>query len=360
MSGPGKQLFNLIHYANDSEFRWIICSPREKEPWDFRAEAEKIGIPFEPLKETIKYDPYLIWQACQLVKKNNIQVVESHGYKASTIAFFLKRLTGIPWVSMVHGWTSEDVKIKIYNKLDQWLLRFPDKIITVSDALRKKVISMGIAEDKAQTIHNVFDPDLYNISDLDVRQAYGIQENVPVIGVIGRLSSEKGQEVFIKAFKDVLKGLPEARALIIGEGPDGARLKHYANMLGLNSQLIFTGHRVDVLSFYKAIDLLVIPSLSEGLPNVLLEALFFEVPVIATRVGGIPEIISHNVDGVLMPAGEPGIMAKEVIMLIKDKEKMKEISRRGKAVLKKFSPQNRAEKFVNMYRALLAEKDNRG
>ncbi len=355
VSGPAKQLFQLIKYANGTDVRWLICDTDEKcNLWQFRDETKKRGISFITLKEYFRYDPSPVWQAYKIIKENNIHIIQSHGYKTNAIALVLKILTGLPWISVVHGWTAEDLKVKLYNKLDSYLLRYPDRIITVSDSYRDRLIAMGIPTSKVITIHNALDPEEHIASVQDVRKELGLSKDIFVIGVIGRLSTEKGQRVFLDAFREIKTSIPGVKTLIIGDGPDMTSLKKHSCSLGFNGSVKFLGHRDNILPFYKAIDLLVIPSFSEGLPNVLLEAMYFGKPVVATSVGGIPEVLTHNYSGILVNPGDSKAMAREVVRILSDKERTSSLVKKGKeVVLESFLPENRVRKILDIYKMLL-------
>ncbi|ODS33237.1 MAG: glycosyltransferase [Candidatus Scalindua rubra] len=357
VSGPAKQLFQLIKHANSSEFQWIISDTDEKcNSWEFKDEAIKRGISFITLRESMRYDPSPIWQTYKIIKENNIHMIQSHGYKTNVIALILKMLTGLPWISFVHGWTAEDAKIKLYNKIDGYLLRFPDMVITVSDSYRNRLIEMGIQPEKVVTIHNAIDPEEHITLNEDIRGQLDLSKDKFVIGVIGRLSPEKGQRIFLDAFKEIKTSIPGVKALIIGDGPDIKSLKNYSQSLGFDGTVKFLGHCADILPFYRAIDLLVIPSFSEGLPNVLLEAMYCGKPVVATSVGGIPEVVVNNHSGVLVRQGDSKALASGVIATLSDKGKKAYLAKNGKEVImKRFLPGSRVEKILSIYKTLLRQ-----
>ncbi len=355
VSGPAKQLFQLIKYANGSEFKWIVSdTDNGNDNWEYRDEAIKRGIQFIALKKTFRFDPSSVWQVYKIIKEQKIDIIQTHGYKPDTIAFILKMFTALPWLAFVHGWTAEDMKVRLYNKLDGYLLRFPDKIISVSDSYRNRLIAMGISSSKIVTIHNALDPKEHITPCQDVRRELGLSKDDFVIGVIGRLSREKGQRVFMDAFKEIKASASNVKALIIGDGPDMDSLKKLSFSSGFNGSVKFSGHQADILPFYKAIDLLVIPSFSEGLPNVLLEAMYFDIPVVATSVGGIPEVVVNNHSGKLVNPGDSKAMAREVISILQSKERIASLTKNGKSViLESFLPEGRVKKILSVYSTLL-------
>lgn len=355
VSGPAKQLFQFIKYASGSGFKWILSdTDNGYDNWEYREEAIKRGIQFVTLKETFRFDPSSIWQVYKIIREQKIDMIQSHGYKPDTIAFILKMFTGLPWLAFVHGWTAEDTKVRLYNKLDGYLLRYPDKIVSVSDSYRNRLIAMGIPAAKIVTIHNALDPKEHITPYQDVRKKLGFSKDNFVIGVIGRLSSEKGQRVFLDAFKEIIVSVPDVKVLIIGDGPDMGSLKKHSCSSGFNGSVKFLGYQADILPFYKAIDLLVIPSFSEGLPNVMLEAMYYEKPVVATSVGGIPEVITHNKNGVLVNPGDSKSLAREIISLLLDKERMVSLAKNGKEIiLKNYLSETRAKKIIDAYKMLL-------
>jgi glycosyltransferase involved in cell wall biosynthesis len=303
----------------------------------------------------------LIWQARKLVIENRINIIQTHGYKENVLGFFLKKVCNKPWIGFAHGYTNENAKVRFYNKLDRLALRYPDIMVTVSNRLKNLLIESGVPEKKVRVIYNAIDKEQLNadIHPDDLRINWNIKKEDKLIGVIGRLSPEKGQEVFLRAFSKVLEKVPFAKGIIIGDGQEKEKLINFCLENGLKDKIIFTGYQNNIANFYQIIDLLVLPSFSEGLPNVVLEAMAFKIPVISTSVGGAPEIITDGQNGLLVPPGDSKIMAEKIIQLLSNDGRLKEIGKNGhQSLFPKFSPENRASQILSLYQELLLNSRN--
>ncbi len=357
LGGPGKGLLQFLLCGGLLQSVPLVCNFLVKagEPWQFRDEFVKAGVPFTPLRQRFTYDPFLIPQAYRLVNSNRIQILQSHGYKSHALCLILKLLTGVPWVGFVHGWTNENWKIRLYHKLDLTLLRFADKCVVVAEKLRSQLVASGISDHKIVTIRNAINTgELPPDSGHLVRTRYALADTDFLVGVIGRFSPEKGHSYFIEALRQLVANHRQIKALLVGDGQEEQALRDQVTRLGLDDHVIFTGYQEDVIPFIRAIDILVLPSLSEGMPNAALEAMACAKPVVATRVGGIPEVVVDGVTGLLVEAAQPGELAGAMIALMDDRGRAEAYGAAGMArVRNEFDPYVRAKKIMAVYHDLL-------
>jgi len=359
VGGPGKGLFQFFDFAPGEQFDYLICnfSVKGGEGGDFEREAKKRNLKFYLLKQNHYYDPTLISQTKELVKRHNFNIIQTHGHKANFIARFLKNSIQIPWLCFVHGWTDEDLKIRLYNRIDRWAIKGAHRVVAVSEDMKAKLVKIGIPEQKLTVIHNAIeDNGFYRDSpDPDLRKQFAADSDTLLVGVIGRLSREKGQRVFLEAWERVCKQVSKAKAILIGDGADRKILEGICIQKGLQDKVIFVGHQVNPHPFYRILDLVVMPSLSEGLPNVPLEALAHKKPIVATSVGGTPEIIEDGKNGILVKPGDPNNLSKAILALLGSSEKRNLMGANGlSSFYPKFSPENRALKILSVYRELLS------
>lgn len=364
IGGPGKGLFQLLRYSNSFNFEYHLCNYHPAHAKgasnEFFEYAQQNGILINPLHQNWVIDPFLILRAYKIAKRFGCNLVQTHGYKSSVIGFFLQRIWGVPWIGFSHGYTFDNKKMALYNKIESFVLRYPDRVVAVSQSMKDLLIKKKVPEDKIVVIENAIEskPHPPEMSANQLKSKLGLSTSDFVIGVIGRLNPEKGHEVFLEALRNVVKIHPDVRVLILGKGQEEKKLKNYCDTCGLNNNVMFLGYRPDVWNYYQLMDLMVIPSHSEGLPNVLLEAMANGVPVVSTAVGGIPGIIGRN-NGVLIPPGNPAVMAERILDLMENPEKRKTLSENGKKkVLSDFRPEDRAKKIVDLYNALLAGSSN--
>ena len=359
IGGPGKGVFQFLKYADRNRFDYLLCSIdiRNRPKSEFIKEAVSKGLNLELLRQHFKFDPSLIWQARDIIEKNDINIIQTHGYKENVLGFFLKRICKKPWIGFAHGYTNENIKVRLYNKLDSFALRAPNIVVTVSSPLKRFLVDSGISETKIRIIYNAIDEDELktNLSAEEVRNRFGIRNEDKLIGLIGILSPEKGQAVFLQAFKKVVEKEPFTKAIIIGDGQEMERLMNFCSDNGLRDRVIFAGHQNNIANFYQIMDIVVLPSFSEGLPNVVLEAMAFKIPVIATSVGGVPEVIMGGLNGTLVPPGDPKAMAEKIIRLLANENGRQTMGESGyRSLYPKFSPEHRARQILTLYEELLS------
>jgi len=358
--GPGKGLFQFLEHAPADSFEYILCNfdVKNRPVGQFIGEARRKKLNLRLLKQRVTIDPLLIIEARRVIREHGINLIQTHGYKSNTIGFFLQLFCRLPWIGFAHGFIEDDRKLRFYNRIERLVLRRADRIVAVSNSMKVLLTQHGIAPHKIQVIHNAIDPNeaVPAMSGKEIRQRYGLTSDQKVIGVIGRLNPEKGQLIFLKAMEQTARSFPDVKALIIGEGQDRATLEGFCRDKGLSDHVLFLGYQEKIADYYQVLDLLVLPSLSEGLPNTVLEAMGFGVPVLASAVGGVPEII-QNGNGMMVPPNDPGALAERIIELLRDDALRQAIGLKGKNSLHpRFSPDNRVRQIVGLYEELLSDR----
>ncbi|HEY0778731.1 MAG TPA: glycosyltransferase family 4 protein [Gemmatirosa sp.] len=239
-------------------------------------------------------------------------IVETHGYKPSTIVATLRAVAAPrwSWLAFFHGGTTENAKVRAYNWIDRRAMSRADRLAVMSLAHREAFAHLG---DRVRVVYNAVAelPAPNGAPTLRVRELFcpTPAADEVVLGVIGRLSSEKGVDVFLDACRRLVDAGERFRAVIVGDGPDRMSLTARAAALGLDACVAFAGTLRDVAQVYRQLTCVVIPSRSEGLPNVLLEALDHDLPVVATRVGAVPEVLTDPLAGVIVPPVDPDALA---------------------------------------------------
>ena len=360
IGGPGKLILQFLRDGGKDISSPIVAGfwRGPERAWQFRDAVEVGGTEFAVLRQTFAFDPLVIGAARRLARDKGIQILESHGYKSHVVCLALKLMLGLPWIAYVHGWTSENFKVEMYNRLDRWIVRFADRIVPVSRDLGAR-LRLGRRDlKKLVYIPNAVVTGSPKDDDGgvgDVRSLLGARAGDPVLGVVGRLSPEKGHRYFIEAMNAVSAEHKDVRAVLVGEGQERAALTRSVREAGLEDRVYFAGYREDVSPWYRACDVVVMPSLREGMPLAALEAMAFAKPVIASNVGGIPEVVLDGVTGLLVHPADPSALAGAISGMLKDPALMERLGRAGRQrVEAEFSPSARTDRIKELYEDLPA------
>ncbi len=293
-----------------------------------------------------------------IIRNGDFHIVHTHGYFADIIGIPIAKLRGCRTVSTCHGFIENDRKLKIYNALDRLVLRSADRVIAVSATLRDELIENGISEEGIAVIQNAVE-DRYVSQEAKVnrekkRAEVGVGHGEFVIGTVGRLSKEKGLRNLLEALGMLRdRGVP-VRAIIVGDGPERDALKQYAKEEQLEEAIAFVGFRPEVQEWLPAFDLFVLPSLSEGTPVALLEAMASGLPVLCSRVGGIPGVVEDEVNGLLVPPGDVDRLTEGIERFRADQDWRNRIAREGRrTVLESHSPREWCSRIEEQYDLLL-------
>lgn len=258
-----------------------------------------------------------------LLRSQRADVLLCHGYKANLLGRVAARRVGIPAVAVSRGWTGENWKVRRYESLDRWHLKFMDHVVCVSDGQAAKVRKCGIPRSRMSVIRNsarlsaFADPDMADFARL-TGFFPGNEPVSPIVIAAGRLSPEKGFDVLVEAAGRVAKLSKSVGFILFGDGPERSGLESRVRELGLAGRFVMPGFTRELDRFLPWADVLVIPSHTEGLPNVGLEASAAGLPVVATAVGGNPEVVVDELTGYLVPPARPDVLAERLARLVLD------------------------------------------
>jgi glycosyltransferase involved in cell wall biosynthesis len=361
VTGPARNLIEFVLWSRADGVETTVATFLRKEDTNsFTEKLKNLSIPVLALPEEGPYDLSIIQKLIRLVREVKPDLIQTHAVKSH----FLTRLSGlprsIPWIAFHHGYTSTTWRTKLYNELDRWSLKAASQVVTVSRDSVEQLTLKGIKAEKIRTIHNAVSA-TYNTGDATevdaLRESLGIPVGQKVILSVGRLSKEKDQVGLVEAMRE-LRGPSPPYLLIVGGGPEHKTILRRARELGLTNRVILTGQQDQVGPFYALADMVVISSRSEGSPNVLLEALAAGVPLVATSVGGIPEMVKDGEHALLVQHGNTRQMAEAIDKLLGTKGLAQRLVEHGKTLIRTtFSPAERARTLSEMYRNIL--KSNR-
>jgi glycosyltransferase involved in cell wall biosynthesis len=356
--GPERQMLGLARALPDD--RTTFLSFREGDRCrEFLAACKREGFPAHALNRDTPYFRGCIREIADYLNRLQADVLLCHGYKANILGRMAARRVGIPVLAVSRGWTGESFKVRIYESLDRFMLRWMDRVVAVSEAQAERVCKAGVPRTKVCTIANAIDPDRFTDIDPTGRQKLLRMFRSPktrIVGAAGRLSPEKGFDVLIAAAEAVLRGGDEVGFVIFGEGPCKAALQQQIQQLGLSGSVVLGGFRGDLDRFVPHFDLLALPSYTEGMPNVVLEAFAAGVPVVATSVGGVPEVVEDGVSGYLCPAGDADALADRLDAALSLEDGLREMGLAGRdRVVQDYSFAAQATHYLDLFDDLLSE-----
>jgi glycosyltransferase involved in cell wall biosynthesis len=310
-------------------------------------EATARGINTERILCNGRFD----WKAVQairdIVDRNSIDVVHCHGIKPVLYAL-LASPKGVALISTCHLWTFESGKAWAISAFERCMLHAFDRVVAVSDQISPQLRRFGL---KSDLIYNGIELAMVRGSDWEIRKRMNWGSR-PVIGVIGRLAKQKGHQYLLRAAPEVLRNSPDTLFVFAGDGPERDSLEVEAKSLGVHESVRFLGVRQDIPDILASIDILAMPSLSEGLPMALLEAMASAKPVVASAVGAIPRVIQNRANGILIAAGDVSGLAGALQDLLRSKELRLELGRSARMTVEaSFSAVSMANQYLEIYRA---------
>lgn len=288
------------------------------------------------------------------MRHHEIQILHSHNYKSNFYAWRALN-NNVRWVVTHHGRRS-GIKLSLYNLLNTYLIRKADRTVAVSKEISKKMRRAKMDPNKICLIENGVNLDRFqkNIDFGSIKESLGIKKGVPVVGTVGALTKEKGHMILLNAARKVNRIFPQAIFLFVGDGRERLKLENVAYKLGIADKVIFAGMRKDVPEILSVLDVFVLPSFYEGLPMALLEAQTAKIPVIATRVGAIPDVVEDGVTGILVPPKDPQSIAEAMITILSDNQFASRIAQSGfERVRDNFSSIKMAGKYLSIYKELI-------
>lgn len=305
----------------------------------FPSKGKKIGIAILRLKEALKRD--------------RINLIHAHGFKATILGLIAGKQIGVPIIVTGHLWTRENRRLKCYAWLEARFMKLADRVIAVSESVKLDMIEMGLRQSRIIVVHNGISLNEYSptTSGHELRHRLGLDSHTKLIGTLARIVHSKGIKYLIDAGFKVIKNDPKIEMLIAGDGQMAKEMIDYVRSVGLASKIHFVGFQPESFELLKILDVFVLPSLAEGLPMTILEAMAVGTPVIATSVGGTPEIILHLENGVLVKPRDSLGLGTAIEMILNNTKLTKKIVTNAKVTVEKyFSTPTMANKYISIYK----------
>jgi len=307
--GPDKTILNSPRFLDPLGYR-MVCAymhpPSDPGYEVIQTKAARYGAPLVSIPDRGPWDWRVLTGLLAVCRQEKVTIWHGHDYKTNALGLLLKRFWPMRLVTTVHGWVHHTARTPLYYKLDQLCLPRYERIICVADDLLEFCLSTGVAAKKCVLLENGIDTQEYvrKQSVREARTTLGLPQSGFLIGAVGRLAAEKGFDLLIRSIPTLLECGLDVRLAIVGEGGERKSLERLATQLGIADRVILPGWQPDVRSYFEAMDVFALSSHREGLPNVLLEAMALEVPVIATRVNGVPRLVQDGRNGFLIEPGD--------------------------------------------------------
>ena len=324
-------------------------------PTEFVEALYQVELPVEVIQERGRFDLGVISSLKRSIEQFKPDLVVTHAVKSHFLIWRSGIWQRYPWLGFHHGYTTTDLKMRAYNRLDRWSLPKATRLLTVCHAFALELAeNTGVPVDQIMVQHNSVRPSPPpNIDEVEsLKHRLGIADGDCVILTVGRLSREKAQADLLEAFKQLLDRRPDigARLVIVGDGPERQRLEAAVDVAGLKHRVSFTGQVGKVNLYYALADVFALPSHSEGSPNVVLEAMAANLPIVATEVGGVPEILVNNENALLVPPADPGAMAAGIWSIWTDKELARKLTGNAATLIAtRFTPDNYVRSLMKIY-----------
>ncbi len=338
---------------------YILSSkPRNSKNQDLSVKElfGKSGLPLKMINIDFKYSPIVILRILYFSKKNNIEIIHTNLSRANIIGAIVAKILGIKSVATAHG----------LNKRSQY--KYVDRTICVSDAVKRHLLMQGMNEKRLNVIYNGIDTDKFNpaaeglqrrilkrnITDKNNKECTAFN-----VGMIARLSREKGVDLFLEAARSVLKELPCAKFFIAGSGALKRELIKKADNLGIGNSVYFLGFvGNNLVSFINELDVVVFPSSKEGLPLSLIESMSMEKVVIVSDAGGMSEVVQDGKNGFVVKKGDIDSIYQKLIFVCNNRDIAKDISREArKTVVERFNIDIMADKTEDLFKTILRGKE---
>jgi len=354
--GPERQMLELGRSLRPTCGTIFVSFAERGLCREFLARAESEGFHAACLEHDT---PRLLAALCDLSRllcRVSADALCCHGYKANLLGLLAARWLRIPVIAVSRGWTAETWRVRLYEVLDRRVLGRMDRVVCVSHAQAERVRRARVAPQKTMVIHNAVRADRFSgPRDGNRARLEQLFAEAPerIVGAAGRLSPEKGFEVLLDAAAEAVRDDPSVGFVLFGEGPLRDALAEKIRELGLKGRFVLAGSCPELDRLMPCFDLFALPSFTEGLPNVALEALAAGVPVVATAAGGTPEVVRDGENGYLVPPGNSAALAKRIADALSGEGLLRKFGSRGRQRVEKcFSFARQAESYVRLFAGL--------
>lgn len=358
--GAERMTLSIMQKFDRSKFDLRACALQIKQGNPVAAELERIGIPVDLLHIPNLRHPRNLPRIVQYIKEHKPDIIHTQLEFANVFGNIAAAMLGIPSVATLHTLGAPQKGTEYWRSRIEWasLKYFCTRIISVSESAREHHIKHGnIAAKKIVTIYNGIDLTNFHpgrATEKASRKSLNIPDTACVLLTVAVLREPKGIQYMIEAMPRILAEAPNAHYLIVGDGNYGETLKELSRSLGVDKHVTFAGQRNDILDLLLAGDIFVLPTLIDALPTVLIEAMAARKAIVASSVGGVPEIVENEKNGILVEPAKPHQLVESCLRLIRQGEVREAMAEAGLGIAhSKFNIENQVETISNLYEELI-------
>lgn len=370
MGGAERLMVPILTNLNRDLFEPRVCVFKVKGGNPIADELRANGIPVDLLPIPYLRDLTAVPRLWNYLKTRQADLVHTQLEYAATLGSFASRLRGLPNVCTIHTMPSQDMSVrwKAHQQLEWFSLKwFCDRVISVSEEARQYHIAVSrSAPEKVITLYNGIDLTPYQSLDNrlereSARREFGIPLDAVALVTVAVLREAKGIQFMLRAMPAVLRSFPNAYYLVVGGGDYRPALEEEAKRAGVQTNVVFAGTRSDIPRLLAAGDLFILPTLTEALPTVLAEAMAARLPIVASAVGGVPEMIVNDANGILVSAGNINDLENAAVKLLSDPALRRQMGEAGwRIVNQKFNIKTQVRQLEQLYMDLIAAYQKRG
>ena len=330
----------------------LVCSKSS----ELKNRCEKNNLPYFEITVFGEIDLFAAYRISRVCKRNNIDIIQAHSAHAVTIGLLIKVF--LPKLKLIAVRRVDFSVNKNFVSKFKYTNNKIDKIICISEFIKSVLIKDGINESKLITIRSGVDINKFDGAEVpqDFRENLGVLKDEILIGTVAALAGHKDFPNLLKAFSIVVSKHKNVKLCIVGDGPMRDEITNIINELGITERVLLLGYREDVGKYLKSLDIFVLASKKEGLGTSVIDALAVGLPVVATKAGGIPEIIKNDYNGILVETGNPQMLADGILELVMNHTSRKQFSSTAVSSVAKFSIKNTIDQNVFEYEKLLGKK----
>jgi glycosyltransferase involved in cell wall biosynthesis len=356
--GPDKTILNTPRFLAGTDYH-TVCAymhpPGDPGFEQIRRKARQWDAPLLSVPDRGAWDLSVVTKMLDICRRERVAIWHGHDYKSNALGLLLSKFWKMRLVTTVHGWVHHTAKTPFYYWIDRVCLPRYDKVICVSEDLRERCLEFGVRPESCVLIENGIDTREFSrqLSVAEAKERLGVPPGRLLIGAVGRLSAEKGFDLLIRAVGRLLADGLDLELWIAGQGDEESQLRALTQELGIGERVKLLGYRSDTRELYQAMDVYALSSRREGLPNVLLEAMALEVPVVATRIAGVPLLVEDGKNGLLIEPGDEAALVEVLALMLRDEGRRTRLGKAGRATIEdRYGFTSRMGKIVSLYEQL--------